>query len=122
MSLFPLFPILFAMNNVTGCHDLRFLMLSFKPVLLLSSFTFIRRFFSSSPFSAIAVVPSAYLRLLIFLPAIVNPACDSCSPGFHMMHSACNLNKQGDSIQPYGTPFLIWNQSVILYPVLTVAS
>ena len=62
MSLFPLFPILFAMNNVTGCHDLRFLMLSFKPVLLLSSFTFIRRFFSSSSLSAIRVVSSPYLE------------------------------------------------------------
>ena len=44
-------------------------MLSFKPTFSLSSFTFIKRLFSSSLLSAIKVVSSAYLRLLIFLPA-----------------------------------------------------
>ena len=39
-----------------------------------------------------------------------------------MMYSAYKLNKQGDNIQPWCTPFLIWNQSIIPYPVLTVAS
>ena len=38
------------------------------------------------------------------------------------MYSAYKLNKQGDSIQPWRTPFPIWNQSVIPCPVLTVAS
>ena len=51
-----------------------FWMLSFKPTFLLSSFTFIRRLFSSSSLSVIRVVSSAYLRLLIFLPAILIPA------------------------------------------------
>ena len=54
-------------------------MLSFKPTFSLSSFTFIKRLFSSSSLSAIRVVPSAYLRLLIFLPAILIPACASSS-------------------------------------------
>ena len=45
-------------------------MLSFKPTFSLSSFTFIKRLFSFSSLSAIRVVSSAYLRLLIFLPAI----------------------------------------------------
>ena len=44
-----------------------FWMLSFKPTFSLSSFTFIKRLFSSSSLSAIRVVLSAYLRLLIFL-------------------------------------------------------
>jgi len=35
-----------------------------------SSFTFIKRLFSSSSLSAVRVVSSAYLRLLILLPAI----------------------------------------------------
>ena len=39
---------------------------------------------------------SAYLRLLIFLPAILIPACASSSPAFLTMYSAYNLNKQGD--------------------------
>ena len=99
-----------------------FWMLTFKPTFSLSSFTFIKRLFSSSSFSAIRVVSSAYLRLLIFLPAILIPACASSSPAFLMMYSAYMLNKQGDNIQPWRTPFSIWNQSVFPRPVLTVAS
>ena len=47
---------------------LAFWMLSFKSAYLLSSFTFIKRLFSSSSLYAIRVVSSAYLRSLIFLP------------------------------------------------------
>ena len=112
------------------CHEvmgwdamiLVFWMLSFKPTFSLSSFTFIKRPFNYSSLSAIRVVSSAYLRLLIFLPANLIPACASSSPAFLMMYSAYKLKKQGDSIQPWCTPFPIWNQSVVLYPVLTVAS
>ena len=75
-------------------------MLSFKPNFSLSSFTFIERLFSSSSFSAIRAVSSAYLWLLIFLLAILIPACASSSLAFHMMFSAYKLNKQGDIIQP----------------------
>ena len=55
-------------------------MLSFKPVFSLSSFTLIKRLFSSSSLSGIRIVSSAYLRLLIFFWAILIPACDSSSP------------------------------------------
>ena len=72
----------------------------FKPVFLLSSFTFIKRLFSSSSLSAIRMVSSVYMRLLVFLLAIVIPACASSSPAFLMMYSAYKLNKQGDNIQP----------------------
>ena len=65
---------------------------------------------------------SAYLRLLIFIPAILIPTCTSSTPAFFMMYSAYKLNKQGDNIQPQRTPFPIWNQSVVPCPVLTVAS
>ena len=95
-----------------------FWVLSFKSVFSLSSFTFIRRLFSSSSLSAIRVVSSAYLRLLTFLPAILTPACASFSPAFLMMYSAQKLNKQGDNIQPWYTPFPIWNQSVVPCPVV----
>ena len=112
------------------CHEvmgfdamiLVFWMLSFKPTFSLSSFTFIRRLFSSSSLSAIRVVSSAYLRLMIFLPAILIPACASSSPTFHVMYSAYKLNKQGDNIQPWRAPFLIWIQLVVPCLVLTVAS
>ena len=111
------------------------------------------------------VVSSAYLRLLIFLLAILIQACASSSLAFLMMskwsrsvvsdpqwphglqptrllhpwnfpgkstrvgcqlpspmYSAYKLNKQGDNIQPWHTPFPIWNQSVVPCPILTVAS
>ena len=77
-----------------------FLMLSFKPTFSLSSFTLIKKLFSSSSLSATRVGTSEYLRLLIFLPEILIPACASSSLAFHMMYYACKLNKQGDNIQP----------------------
>src|SRR5574337_591813 len=93
-------------------------MLSFKPTFSLSTFTFTKRLFSSSSLSAIRVVSSAYLRLLIFLPAILIPACASSRLAFCTMYSAYKLNKQGDSIQPCHFPFSVWNQSVVPCPVL----
>jgi len=119
---FHCFPIYLPWSDGTGCHDLSFLNVEFWANFSLSSFTFIKRLFSSFSLSAIRVVSSAYLRLLIFLPVILIPAHTSSSPAFHMKYSACKLNKQGDNIQPWCTPFLIWNQSVVPCPVLTVAS
>ena len=92
-----------------------FWMLSFKPGFSCFPFTFIKRLFSSSLLSARIVVSSAYLRLLIFLLAILIPTYDSSSPAFHMIYSACKLNKQGEHIQPWRTPFPIWNQSIVPY-------
>ena len=65
---------------------------------------------------------SIYLKLLIFLPEILIPACASSNLAFHTMYSAYKLNKQGDNIQPWHTPFPIWSQSIVPCPVLTVAS
>ena len=65
---------------------------------------------------------SSYPRLLIFLLATLIPAWASSSPAFHMMYSAYKLNRQGDNIQPWCTPFPILNQSVVPCLVLTVAS
>ena len=96
--------------------------LSFKPTFSLFSFTFIKRLFSSSSLSAIRVVSSTYLRLLLFLLAILIPASASSNPSFLLMYSAYQLNKQNDNTQPWYTPFLIWNQSVVPCAVLTVAS
>ena len=39
-----------------------------------------------------------------------------------MMYSAYKLSKQGDNIQPWHTPFPIWNQSIVSCLVLSVAS
>ena len=110
------FPIYLPWNDGTRCHDLQFLNVRFKPAFSLSSFTFIKRLFSSSLLSAIRVVSSAYLRLLIVLQqswfqCVLHPA-----QYFPLMS-----NKQGDNIQPWCTPFPIWNQSVPC-PVPSVAS
>ena len=67
------------------CHEvvrleamiLVFWMLSFKPAFSLSSFTLIKRLFSSSSLSAIRMASSAYLRLFLFLLAMLIPTCDS---------------------------------------------
>ena len=84
------------------------------------SFTLIKKLFSSSSLPAISVVSSAYLSLLMFLPSILIPACNSCSLPFLMMCLAYQLTKQGDSRQPCRTPFSTMNQWVVPYRVLTV--
>ena len=117
---FHCFPIYLPWSYGTRCHDLHFL--NVKPAFSLSSFISIKRLFSSSLVSTKRVILSLYLRLLIFLLAILIPPCASSSLAFHMMYSAYKLNKQGDNIQSWRSPFLIWNQSVVSWSVLTLAS
>jgi len=111
------FPASICMKWWTRCHDLSFPMLSFKTEIIFSSFTFIKRFFSSSSVSAIRVISSAYLRLLIFLPA-----CASSGVTFQIMYSVCKLNKQGNNRLPWHTPFPVLNQFIVPSPILTIAS
>ena len=92
-----------------------FWMFSFKPTFSHSSFTFLKRLFSSS-LSAIRVVSSAYLRLLIFPLAILISVCTSSSPAFLLMYSAFKLNKQGDNIHPWCTPFLTFEPDCYSMP------
>ena len=83
------------------CHEvmgpdtmiLAFWMLSFKPASSLSSFTLIKRLFTSSLLSATRVVSSGYLRLLIFLLAILIPVCALSSWAFCMIQSAYKLSR-----------------------------
>ena len=91
---FHCFPIYFPWSDGTRCHDLRFLNVELTPTLSLSTFTFIKRLLSSSSLSAIRVVSSAYLRLLIFLLAILIPDCASSSQAFLMMYSAAAKSLQ----------------------------
>ena len=85
----------------TICHEVMrldarifiFGVLSFKPAFSLTSCTLIKRFFSSSSLPAISVGSSAFLRLLIFLPAILIPVCASSSLAFCTMCSAYKLNR-----------------------------
>ena len=109
-------------SDGTRCHDLSFLNVDFQTSFLTLLFHPHQEAFSSSSLTAIRVISSAYLRLLLFLPAILNPTCDSSSLVFCMKYSAYKLNMQGDNTQPCCTPFLILNQSVVPCLVLTVAS
>ena len=80
------------------CHEVMgldamifiFWMLSFKPAFSVSSFTFIKRLYSSPSLSATEVVSSAYLRLLIFLPAILIPVC--VNPAQHFSWSTLHIS------------------------------
>ena len=75
LSLLLLFSLLFGKKWWMGPDAMIFAFwpLSFKPAFSLSSFTLIKRLFSSSSLSALRIISSAYLRL-IFLPAILSPA------------------------------------------------
>ena len=103
------------------CHEvmgpdamiLVFWMLSFKPIFTLSSFTLIKSLFSCSLLSVIRVVSSVYLRLMIFLLEILIPACASSTLTFYMMYYPYKLNKLGENVQPWHTPFPNKNQSVV---------
>ena len=88
------------LDDVSFLNDLSFLNVEFYASFFTLLFHFHQRLFSSFSLSAIWLVSSAYLWLLIFLPAILIPACASSSPAFHMMYSAFKLNKKGDDIQP----------------------
>ena len=98
LSLHKIISLTVSILSPSICHEvmgpdamiLVFQMLSFKPSFSFSSFTFIKRLFSSS-LSALRVVSSVCLRLLIFLPAILIPACDSSILAFHMIYSAYSL-------------------------------
>ena len=95
LQYFPALSVTVSIVSPSICHEemgpdamiLVFWILRFKPTFSLSSFTFIKRLFSSS-FSAISVVSSAYLKLLIFLPAMLIPACASFNPAFLLMYYA----------------------------------
>ena len=74
-----------------------FWMLSFKLTFSLSTFTFIKRLFSSSSLSAIRVVSSAYLRWLIFLLANLSSSRrQKQAQKWHLDSSACQ-NGDGSS-------------------------
>ena len=88
---FHCFSVYLPWSDAIGCHDLFFWTLSFKPTFSLSSFTFIKRLFSSA-LSAVRVVSSVYLRLLIVLLATLIPACASFSQSIQYI-----MSKTGNS-------------------------
>ena len=82
---FHFFPLYLPWSDGTRCHVLCFLNAEFQASSL-TSFTLIKRLFSSSSLSAINMVSSAYLRLLLFLLEILIPACDSYSLASCLMY------------------------------------
>ena len=93
-------PICLRWSDGSGCLFLVFWMMSFKSGFSISSFTFIKRLFSSSLFFCHKGGAICVSALLIFLPAILIIACASASVTFHIMYLVHKLNKQGDTIQP----------------------
>ena len=71
-------------SDSTRCHDPGFLNVEFQASFSLSSFTFIKRLFSSSSLSAIWVVLYCISEAVDISPSNLTPACDSSSPVFHM--------------------------------------
>ena len=57
-------------------------------------------------------------RLLLFVPTILIPACDSPSHAFRTMYFTYKLNRWGGNIQAWCIPFPILNYSVIQCRVL----
>ena len=93
-----------------------FWMLSFRPTFSLSFSLSLRdslfAFYHRGGFICISEV-------IDISPRNLDSSYASSSPAFLIMYSAYKLNKQGDNVQPWCTPFLIWNQSVVPCPVLT---
>ena len=92
-------PIYLPGSDGTRCHDFSFLNVEFKPAFSLSSFTFIKRLFSSSSLTVINVVIT-WVSETIDISDNLNSTCDSSSQAFRVMYSTYELNKQGDNIQP----------------------
>ena len=112
------------------CHEVMgpcvmiflFWMLSVKPAFSLLSFTFVKRLFNSSSLSARKDSIICISKVIDISPRNLDSILYFFQPGICMMYSAYQLNKQGDNIQPWNTPFPIWNWSIVPCLVVTVAS
>ena len=116
------FPIYLPWSGGPDAIILVFWMLSFKPTFSLSSFTFIKNIFSSSSLYCHKGGAICISEVIDIPPGSLDSTCASSSLAFRMMYFVYKLNKQDDKIQPWRSPFPIWNQSVVPCPVLTVAS
>ena len=112
-------PIFLPWSDGIQCHDLSFLNVELKANFFTLLFHFHQEallFFTFYHKGGVICVSE-----VIDISPSKPEACASFSVAFCMMYSAYKLNKQGDSIQPWHTPFPIWNQSVVPCAVLTVA-
>ena len=104
---FHVFPFCLPWSDRTGCHDLTVFYVQFQA----SFFTLLFHPYQEAPF-----LPLEWYHLHICFKLVIYPAWPFtwCTPN--------KLNKQGNNIQPWHTPFPIWNQCIFPPPVLTVAS
>ena len=120
-------------NHLILCHPLRLLPSIFSSIRVFSNGSALRitwpkywsSSFSISPSNehpglisfrmdwldllAVRVTLKSLLQHHSLKASILIPSCASSSPAFLVMYSAYKLNKQGDNIQPWHTPFLIWS-------------
>ena len=99
-----------------------FWMLSFKPFFFTLLFYFHQEaflfFFNFCHKDSVICIS----EVIDISPGNLNSSLCFKQPG--ILHDACayKLNKQGDNIQPWCTPFPNWSQSVVSCPVLPIAS
>ena len=99
-----------------GAMILLFWMLSFKPTFSLS-FTK-RLLFAFCHWSGVIFIS----EVVDISPGNLDSSLCFIQPSISHDVLWTEVNKQGDSIQPWCTPFPIWNQSVVPCLVLTLAS
>ena len=122
---FHFFPIYLSWSDRTGYHVVSFFFFFFLIWVLSQLFQSPLSLSSRGSLVPLHFLPSDWYYLhikLVFLPAILIPACDLSSPAFCMMYSAYKWNKQGDNIQPCYIPYPILNLSIVPRLVLIVAS
>ena len=116
------FPIYLPWGDVTRCHSLHFLNVEFYASL----FTLLLHFHQEALYFLFTFCHKGGVicisEVIDNYPGNFEFSFCFTSPAFLMIYSGYKLNKQGDNIQPWCTPFPIWNQSVISCPVLTAAS
>ena len=90
-----------------------------KQAFSLSSFSLIKRLFSSSSISAVKSGIICMSEADISFNDLISP-CDSLSPAFHM-YSAYKLNKQGNNMNSLNAfPSQVWTWPILTVPCLTV--
>ena len=81
-----------------------------------------RAYLNSGPLSWWCHPTISSSEVIDISPGNLDSSWASSSWEFHMTYSAYKLNNQGDTMQPWHTPFPILNQSIVPCLVLTVAS
>ena len=108
-------------NNGTGWHDLHVLNVEFSA----SFFTLLFHFHQEALWLLFAFCHKGGViwisKVIDISPGNLDSSLCYIQP-FHIMYSVYELNKQGDNIKPWHTPFSILNQSIVLCLVITVAS